>query len=199
MAGHAILQLEKTRAGRAPSTSRTGPCPPSLARRTERAHRYRQNLHESRAVRHCRCAVVQTNPSNSIKRSKTTPARESSATRLESISFKIAKSVQGRLKNSKCDSPGCGCVMSFRHQTTSSKLEPMLGKIGALPEELAKPKRCWRTRLFQHGECRGLRAGGDRTADPMGRQPHHPPLQERSRRHRPRQKIRRRSRRWRIR
>ena len=28
------------------------------------------------------------------------------------------------------------------------QLEPMLSKIGALPEDWAKPKRCWRTRVI---------------------------------------------------
>jgi len=46
------------------------------------------------------------------------------------------------------------CCSSLERQAA---LEPMLGKIGALPEELARPKRCWPIPLFSE-ENGGLRA-----------------------------------------
>jgi len=50
------------------------------------------------------------------------------------------------------------------------QLEPMLGKIGALPEELGEAETLLAdTGLFQHGECRGLRAGGIEPLIAMGR------------------------------
>ncbi len=62
------------------------------------------------------------------------------------------------------------------------QLEPMLDKIEALADELGKPE-CLLSDygLFQRGECRGWRKGGDRTADHHGEvtEPHHPPLAER--------------------
>ena len=49
------------------------------------------------------------------------------------------------------------------------QLEPMLGKIDALPEELGRGRNAaGRYRLFQRGECSGLRGGRDRAADRHG-------------------------------
>jgi hypothetical protein len=60
------------------------------------------------------------------------------------------------------------------------QLEPMLGKIGALPEELGEPRNAaGGRRLFQRGECRGLQKAGIEPLIAMGRQPHQPPLAER--------------------
>ena len=56
----------------------------------------------------------------------------------------------------------------------------MLGKIEALPEELGDPETsAGRHRIFQRGQCRGLREGGIDPLIAMGRQSHHPPLAER--------------------
>ena len=62
----------------------------------------------------------------------------------------------------------------------------------------ARPKRYSRQRLFQRGQCRGLRGGGIEPLIATGRQPHHPSLDERFAEAPPRRTIRRRSRRWRI-
>ena len=49
------------------------------------------------------------------------------------------------------------------------QLEPMLGKIAALPEELGKAgDAAGRQRLFQRGQCEGLRGGRDRATDRDG-------------------------------
>src|SRR5208337_1781697 len=88
-----------------PSTSRTGPCPPNLARRTEPRTSLSPKSHESRAVRHCRSAGPPKHPNIRQSDPKPPPAPQIIRDPVESISFKIAKSVQGQLKNSKCDSP----------------------------------------------------------------------------------------------
>ena len=49
------------------------------------------------------------------------------------------------------------------------QLEPMLGKIAALPRRIGRSRNAvGGHRLFQRRECRGLREGGDRTADCHG-------------------------------
>ena len=60
------------------------------------------------------------------------------------------------------------------------QLEPMLGKIGALPEELGEPE----TRLadagtFSAANVEACEKAGIEPLIAMGRQPHHPPLSER--------------------
>ena len=79
------------------------------------------------------------------------------------------------------------------------QLEPMLGKIEALPEELGEAETLLAdTGYFSAGNVEACEKAGVKPLIAMGRQPHHPPLEERSNRRRRRQKIRRRSRAWRI-
>ena len=80
------------------------------------------------------------------------------------------------------------------------QVEPMLDKIGALPEGLGEAEHLLAdTGYFSAGNVDGLREGGRRTGDRDG-----PPAASSaaepsaSSRRRPRRKIRRRSRRWRI-
>jgi hypothetical protein len=60
------------------------------------------------------------------------------------------------------------------------RFEPMLGKIEALPEQLRAAETLLAGhRLFQRGECQGCRQAEIEPLIAMGRQPHHPPLDER--------------------
>ena len=59
------------------------------------------------------------------------------------------------------------------------QVEPMLDKIGALPEGLGKPESAGRYRLFQRGRLAACEKAGIEPLIAMGRQPHHPPLAER--------------------
>jgi len=88
---------------------------------------------------------------------------------------------------------GCGSGSNDKQQ-----IEPMLDKIESLPTNWRGRNAAGGHGLFQRGECRGMREGRDRPADRNGRQPHHPPLQERFEAPPPARKIRRRSKRWRI-
>ena len=67
-------------------------------------------------------------------------------------------------------------------QATNDKqqLEPMLGKIGALPKELGGAKTLLAdTGYFSAGNVAACEAVGIEPLIAMGRQPHHPPLAER--------------------
>src|SRR5260370_36932573 len=56
------------------------------------------------------------------------------------------------------------------------QLEPMLGKIGALPEELGEAETLLAdTRYFSARNVAALEAATIQPLIPMGRQPHHPP------------------------
>ena len=79
------------------------------------------------------------------------------------------------------------------------QLQPMLGKLGALPEELGKAETLLAdTGYFSEANVRACVAAGIDPLIAMGRQAHHPPLAERfAPRHR-RRTTRRRSRPWRI-
>ena len=60
------------------------------------------------------------------------------------------------------------------------QLEPMLGKIGTLPEELGEAKTLLAdTGYFSTANVEACEKGGIEPLIAMGRQPHHPPLQER--------------------
>src|ERR1700724_7393 len=60
------------------------------------------------------------------------------------------------------------------------QLAPMLGKIGALPEELGKPETLLAdTGYFSAANVEACAAAGMETLIAMGRQPHHPPLTDR--------------------
>jgi transposase len=60
------------------------------------------------------------------------------------------------------------------------QLEPMLGKVGALPEELGEPETLLAdTGYFSAANVAACAAAGIEPLIAMGRQPHHPPLAER--------------------
>jgi len=60
------------------------------------------------------------------------------------------------------------------------QLEPMLGKIGALPEELGEPETLLAdTGYFSAANVEACEKAGIEPLIAMGRQPHHPPLTER--------------------
>ena len=60
------------------------------------------------------------------------------------------------------------------------QLEPMLGKIGALPEELGEPETPLAdTGYFSAANVEACEKAGIEPLIAMGRQPHHPPLAER--------------------
>jgi hypothetical protein len=60
------------------------------------------------------------------------------------------------------------------------QLEPMLGKIGALPEELGEPETLLAdTGYFSAANVEACEKAGIEPLIAMGRQPHHPPLAER--------------------
>ncbi len=60
------------------------------------------------------------------------------------------------------------------------QLEPMLGRIGALPEELGEPETLLAdTSYFSAANVETCAAAGVEPLIAMGRQPHHPPLAER--------------------
>jgi Transposase DDE domain len=60
------------------------------------------------------------------------------------------------------------------------QLEPMLGKIGALPEELGEPETLLAdTGYFSAANVEACAAAGIEPLIAMGRQPHHPPLTDR--------------------
>ena len=60
------------------------------------------------------------------------------------------------------------------------QLEPMLGKIGALPEELGEAETLLAdTGYFSAGDVEACEKAGVEPLIAMGRQPHHPPLEER--------------------
>src|ERR1700682_1461255 len=60
------------------------------------------------------------------------------------------------------------------------QLEPMLGKIGALPEELGEPETLLAdTGNFRAANVEACAAAGIEPLIAMGRQPHHPPLTDR--------------------
>src|SRR6202162_3417685 len=60
------------------------------------------------------------------------------------------------------------------------QLEPMLGKIGALPEELGEVETLLAdTGYFSTVNVEACEKAGIEPLITMGRQPHHPPLQER--------------------
>jgi hypothetical protein len=60
------------------------------------------------------------------------------------------------------------------------QLEPMLGKIGALPEEWGEAKTLSAdTGYFSGGNVAACEKAGIEPLIAMGRQPHHPPLEER--------------------
>src|SRR5208337_1163565 len=60
------------------------------------------------------------------------------------------------------------------------QLEPMLDKIGALPDELGKPERLLAdTGYFSAANVAACEKTGIEPLIAMGRQPHHPPLAER--------------------
>jgi transposase len=60
------------------------------------------------------------------------------------------------------------------------QIEPMLGKIGALPEELGKPETLLAdTGYFSARNVEACEKAGIEPLIAMGRQPHHPPLAER--------------------
>jgi hypothetical protein len=42
------------------------------------------------------------------------------------------------------------------------QLEPMLAKTAPCPKSWARSKRCWRQRLLQRGQCKGVQGGRDR-------------------------------------
>jgi transposase len=61
-----------------------------------------------------------------------------------------------------------------------SQVEPMLGKIGALPEELGEAENLLAdTGYFSAGNVEACEKAGIEPVIAMGRQPHHPPLAER--------------------
>jgi transposase len=61
-----------------------------------------------------------------------------------------------------------------------NQVEPMLGKIGALPEELGKAEHLLAdTGYFSAGNVEACEKAGVEPVIAMGRQPHHPPLSER--------------------
>ncbi len=61
-----------------------------------------------------------------------------------------------------------------------NQVEPMLGKIGALPEKLGEAENLLAdTGYFSAGNVEACEAAGVEPAIAMGRQPHHPPLAER--------------------
>jgi hypothetical protein len=60
------------------------------------------------------------------------------------------------------------------------QLEPMLGKIGALPEELGEPETLLADAgYFSAANVEACEKAGIEPLIAMGRQPHHPPLTER--------------------
>jgi Transposase DDE domain len=60
------------------------------------------------------------------------------------------------------------------------QIEPMLGKIGALPEELSKPETLLAdTGYFSARNVEACEKAGIEPLIAMGRQPHHPPVQGR--------------------
>ncbi len=60
------------------------------------------------------------------------------------------------------------------------QVEPMLGKIGALPEELGEVEHVLAdTGYFSAGNVEACETDGVEPVIAMGRQPHHPPLSER--------------------
>jgi transposase len=64
--------------------------------------------------------------------------------------------------------------------TDKNQVEPMLGKIGALPEGLGKVDHLLAdTSYFSAGNVAACEKAGVEPAIAMGRQPHHPPLSER--------------------
>ena len=80
-----------------------------------------------------------------------------------------------------------------------NQVEPMLGKIGALPEELGKAEHLLAdTGYFSAANVDACEKAGVEPIIAMGRQPHHPPLSERFEKTPSRQRTRRRSRRWRT-
>ena len=80
-----------------------------------------------------------------------------------------------------------------------NQVEPMLGKIGALPEALGEAKTLLAdTGYFSAGNVEACEKAGIEPAIAMGRQPHHPPLAERFEPAPAAPDIPTRSRRWRI-
>ena len=80
-----------------------------------------------------------------------------------------------------------------------NQVEPMLGKIGALPEALGEAKTLLAdTGYFSAGNVEACEKAGIEPAIAMGRQPHLRLWPSASSRRRPRRTIRRRLRRWRI-
>jgi transposase len=81
-----------------------------------------------------------------------------------------------------------------------NQVEPMLGKIGALPRELGEAETLLADAgYFSAGNVEACEKVGVEPMIAMGRQPHHPPLSERfAPAPAARRAIRRRSRRWRI-
>jgi len=69
--------------------------------------------------------------------------------------------------------------MWFRLPTTSSRSSRCWTSSNPCPQNWRGRNTAGGHGLFQRGECRGMREGRDRPADRHGRQPHHPPLQER--------------------
>jgi hypothetical protein len=62
----------------------------------------------------------------------------------------------------------------------TQQLEPMLGKIGALPEDLGEPETLLAdTGYFSAANVEACEKAGIEPLIAMGRQPHHPPLAER--------------------
>jgi len=60
----------------------------------------------------------------------------------------------------------------WRSPNDKQQLEPMLGKIEALPEEIGRSRNAVGGHgLFQRGECRGMRESGVEPLIAMGRQP----------------------------
>jgi hypothetical protein len=83
----------------------------------------------------------------------------------------FGRRLRAELQRASCVAAGSLLVVAadvVQAPNDKQQLEPMLDKIEALPERLARSKRCWRRRLFQRGECRGLPGGQPRTADRYG-------------------------------
>ena len=79
------------------------------------------------------------------------------------------------------------------------QLEPMLSKIGALPEELGEPETLLAdTGYFSAANVEACEKAGIEPLIAMGRQPHHPPLTDRFETAPPAPRIQRRSKPWRI-
>ena len=77
------------------------------------------------------------------------------------------------------------------------QLAPMLERIAALPEDLGKPETLLAdTGYFSEANVALCAAAQIAPLIAPGRESHHPPLSERFAEHRPRRRIRHRSRRW---